>query len=567
MAKQFVNPWQNTFTHYTRDAQGNSMATYRANIPSPVEGQLPEPVSYKLLEQDIYGSSRIGLQEYGKNGPDTDFRRVGDKRYELTNHLGDVVSVINDRKIVPSSTKLIINDDFTENCDWNQYNHADVYCKNDVLYVNIQEIHAGAEKKLKLYAGDNVAIQLTVIRPDTFPADLPLTFEIADSSNNVYVSMTVPPSGVIVTSFAVPANDNYFVRVYGGDTEAAIDYPVLFFIDDFYAYGLGAASDEYVSVFRPDVLSDQDYYPFGMLVPKHYHEDDDNYRYGYQGQEKDNEIKGEGNSLNYTFRMHDPRVGRFFAIDPLASDYPWNSPYAFSENRVIDRIELEGLEAAAVYFPKGTSDKDKNDFYKSYNTSMAKGGAYTLLTAAVVCDVIFTRGLCTRIFAAAGLMDAINESERGKEYEKKGNHAEAQIHFDNARESSKMAILGVVADGAVFTIGKVAQLVTITKGLQGSKFAQTFIRTDEIFSIEGQKSYSTIAGTEIKKVDDLVKALTGGKVTPKDIPLNYVIQNGEKVILNSRTSIALERAGIPMKNWYGINQTGKVAYTTAKEGP
>ena len=42
--------------------------------------------------------------------------------------------------------------------------------------------------------------------------------------------------------------------------------------------------------------------------------------------------------------MHDPRIGRFFAVDPLAPDYPWNSPYAFSENQVIDAIELEGLE-------------------------------------------------------------------------------------------------------------------------------------------------------------------------------------------------------------------------------
>lgn len=42
--------------------------------------------------------------------------------------------------------------------------------------------------------------------------------------------------------------------------------------------------------------------------------------------------------------MHDPRVGRFFSVDPLARDYPWNSSYAFSENRVIDGIELEGLE-------------------------------------------------------------------------------------------------------------------------------------------------------------------------------------------------------------------------------
>ena len=72
------------------------------------------------------------------------------------------------------------------------------------------------------------------------------------------------------------------------------------------------------------------------------------YRYGFQGQETDGEIKGEGNSVNYTFRMHDPRLGRFLSRDPLSDKYPHNSPYAFSENRVISSIELEGLEATST---------------------------------------------------------------------------------------------------------------------------------------------------------------------------------------------------------------------------
>ncbi|MBF4508835.1 hypothetical protein IRZ83_19365, partial [Flavobacterium sp. JLP] len=32
------------------------------------------------------------------------------------------------------------------------------------------------------------------------------------------------------------------------------------------------------------------------------------------------------------------------AVDPLSCNFPWNSPYAFSENKVINGIELEGLE-------------------------------------------------------------------------------------------------------------------------------------------------------------------------------------------------------------------------------
>lgn len=73
------------------------------------------------------------------------------------------------------------------------------------------------------------------------------------------------------------------------------------------------------------------------------------HRYGFQGQEKDDEIKGTGNSINYKYRMRDPRIGRFFAVDPLASEFPWNSPYAFAENRVIDAIELEGAESLRVH--------------------------------------------------------------------------------------------------------------------------------------------------------------------------------------------------------------------------
>ncbi|MFT5858153.1 MAG: RHS repeat-associated protein [Flavobacteriaceae bacterium] len=87
--------------------------------------------------------------------------------------------------------------------------------------------------------------------------------------------------------------------------------------------------------------------PYGMVMPNR-HEADDSYRYSFQGQEHDDEVKGEGNSINYKYRMHDPRVGRFFCIDPLSPIYPHNSTYAFSENVVINSVELEGLERQGI---------------------------------------------------------------------------------------------------------------------------------------------------------------------------------------------------------------------------
>jgi RHS repeat-associated protein len=68
------------------------------------------------------------------------------------------------------------------------------------------------------------------------------------------------------------------------------------------------------------------------------------YGYGFGGQHQDNDVKGDGNSIEYKYRICDPRIGKFMSVDPLSWDYPWNSCYAFAENTSIAFIDLEGLE-------------------------------------------------------------------------------------------------------------------------------------------------------------------------------------------------------------------------------
>ena len=98
--------------------------------------------------------------------------------------------------------------------------------------------------------------------------------------------------------------------------------------------------------YRLALNSTADYSPFGVTLDGN-RTQRGNYRYAFQGQESDDEVKGAGNSVNYKYRMHDPRLGRFFAVDPLAKQFAFNSPYAFSENVVINDVELEGLERAS----------------------------------------------------------------------------------------------------------------------------------------------------------------------------------------------------------------------------
>ena len=74
------------------------------------------------------------------------------------------------------------------------------------------------------------------------------------------------------------------------------------------------------------------------------------YKYGFNGKENDNEVKGAGNSYDYGFRIYDPRIGKFLSVDPLTKSYPWFTPYQFAANKPINSIDLDGLEDFEVTF-------------------------------------------------------------------------------------------------------------------------------------------------------------------------------------------------------------------------
>jgi len=67
---------------------------------------------------------------------------------------------------------------------------------------------------------------------------------------------------------------------------------------------------------------------------------------------RDDEIKGDGNSYAYEYRVHDSRLGRFLSMDPLSKKYPFYSPYQFCGNRLINAIEIEGLEPGVLFDTK-----------------------------------------------------------------------------------------------------------------------------------------------------------------------------------------------------------------------
>ncbi|PZR26530.1 MAG: hypothetical protein DI535_14065 [Citrobacter freundii] len=196
-------------TFYVRDAQGNVLGGYKKSA-----------VEYSWEEQNLYGSSRLGLvkadlalslsqplanDQYNPNIDVLPNNVVGKRRYELGNHLGNVLAVISDQKLA-----------------------------------------------------------------------------VNNGSGNI---------------------------------------------------------DHYIA----EVLSQNEYYPFGMgMVGRKY--DVEGYRYGFNGKENDNEVKGEGNQQDYGLRIYDPRLGKFLSTDPLIAKFPDLTPYQYASNNPIKFIDIDGGE-------------------------------------------------------------------------------------------------------------------------------------------------------------------------------------------------------------------------------
>ena len=96
--KRVTTAGTTTDTHYVLDAAGNSMAVYTNTV---------------LKEQGIYGSSRLGLYNHspqedteGNTIDNSNKHQLGQRYYELSNHLNNVLTVITDNKIPKEGTVL-----------------------------------------------------------------------------------------------------------------------------------------------------------------------------------------------------------------------------------------------------------------------------------------------------------------------------------------------------------------------------------------------------------------------------------------------------------------------------
>jgi hypothetical protein len=94
--------------------------------------------------------------------------------------------------------------------------------------------------------------------------------------------------------------------------------------------------------FQPEISSSSDYYPFGAPITGRSYSSME-YRFGFNTQEKTDEISGPGNHNTATFWEYDGRLGRRWNQDPVTHKFPSWSPYSAMACNTIINIDVAGL--------------------------------------------------------------------------------------------------------------------------------------------------------------------------------------------------------------------------------
>ncbi|MEZ0579281.1 RHS repeat-associated core domain-containing protein [Nocardioides sp. MH1] len=123
------------------------------------------------------------------------------------------------------------------------------------------------------------------------------------------------------------------------------------------------------------------------------------------------------------------------------------------------------------------------------------------------------------------------------------------------RLAAKLAARGLAKDG-LFGIMRGAVGRALTRfaernaangvDIAGARFAQTAVR-------EGFQKGGLFEG---RTINDVAGDLRSGALTPKDVPINVVVRDGNTLILNTRSATALTRAGVPRSSWNVLDRTG-----------
>jgi len=380
-----LNPtdWEKS-TYYSRDAQGNVMAIYEYTVDDNTQQN-----HYTLTERNIYGSNRLG----NNNGrvemiaaPPIDTSKymhyVGNRQYELSNHLGNVMSVISDRKIArdinQDNTVDYYEPDVLLTYDYSPFGaplHARSFskevCHDTTFTMVVEDLNTnfddGTTQGWSVIGSAALSVssgQLKVIKNGGGPVSLGMgaTNSFVATSGNVYnFTITIDkgscnPSSNILLQLLDANNTVIYTQTL---TSGSQTYSTQFTANTSGVYTIRVTRINNASkcyFFIDDVLVTHEEEVNELVC-----EDYSDYKWGHGSQLKDNEVAGKGNHYTAPYWEYDPRISRRWNVDPLSAKYPYQSPYAVFNNNPIYFNDPEGLEGKGDKSSKRSRNDSKFD--------------------------------------------------------------------------------------------------------------------------------------------------------------------------------------------------------------
>ncbi|WP_143305306.1 RHS repeat-associated core domain-containing protein [Chitinophaga vietnamensis] len=296
-------------TWYVRDASGNVMSVYTLKDPA-VNNGLP-----MQTEAHLYGSNRLGMSTLPvlsdgsavpsvtrngiQKGINVTFTR-GNKLFELSNHLGNVLATVSDRRTAIS-------------LDGTNIDHYEPVITSAQEYYPFGSLMPGRGGHLSPGGWSSGS---TIVNGYTLPESLTVSQRSSNQPSEYVATTTID----FTTGFDSNAGDNFDAYLADGS----------------YAGGSSGA---------------------GSVANS-----GGGYRYGFNGKENDGEVKGEGNEQDYGKRVYDTRIGKFLSTDPLQAKYPNLTPYQFASNSPVAFIDVDGLEKYHYTLTFGEQGESKIQF-------------------------------------------------------------------------------------------------------------------------------------------------------------------------------------------------------------
>ncbi|MGN6568100.1 MAG: HNH endonuclease, partial [Flavipsychrobacter sp.] len=445
---------------------GLSVPTYVSGITSAtgiVPNTLPtqnvlQKDNYYLAEHDLYGSSRIGIKQYYPSqfnatydyttspatvdtlrlfntvpwysleyqddiiAGDVDLyghallttygtqHQAGQRQYEITDHLGDVLATLSDKRrgIDPGHTGNITNYVPSPVALYDYYpfgmlmpgryvydtaNHCELVTETAPVLTtsNLGWPFLGNWCRpcgFTAVAGGIITFGGSSMTTSSTAAGDGSSLDVSTVSGTAY-SGSITTSGMTGGSWTATAMDITSSTILAATTIAQPQTAAL----NFTAIGPStritltatAASSTFTITAIPFNFTT---WTAGTIVTTVCSKDGDAYRYGFNGKLKDNEYAGIGNHLDYGARPYDTRTGRPPTVDPLTKQYPWLSPYQFFSDNPIRNIDIDGMEGAGAvggsinwsYFYsslgiRGNDEAAAKDFTKNVIVPAAKYAA------------------------------------------------------------------------------------------------------------------------------------------------------------------------------------------------